>query len=57
MRNYPDTTWEADPRAPWNEESPTCGECAMFCDGVCARTWEDASPDEEACVNFEGCWE
>lgn len=29
--NYPPGTWDADPRAPWNEPEPwegrTCGEC------------------------------
>lgn len=30
--NYPPGTWNADPRAPWNEPDPwagrSCGECA-----------------------------
>lgn len=29
--NYPPGTWDADPRAPWNEPDPwegrSCGEC------------------------------
>lgn len=29
MSNYPPGTWNADPRAPWNEETPrTCDTCA-----------------------------
>ncbi|MCU7584565.1 hypothetical protein N1614_04280 [Adlercreutzia muris] len=24
MSNYPDGTWEGDPRAPWNEEEAEC---------------------------------
>lgn len=31
--NYPPGTWDADPRAPWNEPEPwegrTCGECRL----------------------------
>ena len=28
MTNYPDTTWNGDPRAPWNQpDPPECPEC------------------------------
>lgn len=31
MGNYPDGTWDGDPRAPWNASDPwegrECGEC------------------------------
>lgn len=41
-KNYPDTTFEGDPTAPWNEETPKrCSTCsfayAMFGDLACMR--------------------
>lgn len=34
MDNYPDTTYEADPEAPWNQADPwfghRCNECVYF---------------------------
>lgn len=50
--NLPPGCLEGDPRAPWNEESRTCGECSHLlegcCDyGICEREFEEAFDEEE----------
>lgn len=30
MTNYPDTTYEYDPRAPWNQPDPPVCDCMMY---------------------------
>lgn len=39
MSNYPDGTWEGDPRAPWNQEPPACTRCKDELDG---DAWEQS---------------
>ena len=51
--NYPPGTWDADPRAPWNEPEPwegrTCGECAH-----CGRIVGSAGRDTRVCCEDLG---
>lgn len=62
--NLPDTTWDGDPRAPWNEpetwEGRKCKECIhwrqapkQFHYGWCTVEGEYYHRDNEACVDFE----
>lgn len=67
MSNYPDYTWEQDPRAPWNEPAPWegkhCVQCALFapipkdiCDttmGYCVQYCDYCNSKDDACEEFE----
>lgn len=68
MDNYPDTTYEADPDAPWNQPDPwfgrRCDECMQFyevpssicrgaTEGFCVENREYVNGKEEACEWFE----
>lgn len=33
--NLPAGTFDGDPRAPWNESAPTCGDCSHLLEGCC----------------------
>ncbi len=68
--NYPPGTWDADPRAPWNEPDSwvgrACCECARFGQvvGSCGEVLEswceldgerrEVGPTRPACEWFEG---
>ena len=67
MDNYPDTTYETDPDAPWNQPDPwiehSCDECIRYNMipseignskyGFCTENGEFTEGDEEACMWFE----
>lgn len=69
MSNYPDGTWECDPRAPWNRQEPwetkACGSCKWLAPAlvrgervtVCtdpeSQIIEETSPSCSACPNWE----
>lgn len=67
MSNYPDYTWEQDPRAPWNEPMPwldkKCLQCSLFapipkdiCNttmGYCVECCDYCDGEDDACDSFE----
>ena len=67
MSNYPDYTWEQDPRAPWNEPVPwldkKCLQCSLFapipkdiCNttmGYCVECCDYFNGEDDACDSFE----
>lgn len=68
MDNYPDTIYEADPDAPWNQQDlwtgRRCDECMQFyevpssirrgaTEGFCVENREYVDGKDEACEWFE----
>ncbi|HIS39937.1 MAG TPA: hypothetical protein IAC12_03730 [Candidatus Aphodovivens avistercoris] len=59
MSNYPDSTWECDPRAPWNGPGAECGTCryagavgrVVICTAGCCI---DGDPDGYGTVDPRG---
>lgn len=66
MSNYPDSTYEGDPAAPWNREPDECGTCKycgmVGCVCICVAGccidgdpdgYEIVHPRDEACESYE----
>lgn len=62
-KNYPDTTFEGDPSAPWNEETyRMCETCAHYYEspvvgdvGICGEKWRRALCRELRAVEAAEC--